>query len=99
MTENKVVNVSPRINIALSAPDFLVPGPDSVNDKTNDENTIFNWGGVKIVKLSPEVVVKFGPHVTVTEAKSMVFVSHCVHARRSTSSKYSRQGWTHQRYP
>lgn len=75
MGENKVANVSPQINVVLSAPDFLAPDPDSVNDTATNENTIFNWGGVKIVKLSPGVVVKFDPHVTATEAKSMVFVS------------------------
>ena len=30
--------------------------------------------GVKIAKISGEVVVKFGSHVTISEAKNMVFV-------------------------
>lgn len=42
--------------------------------KVNSSNTIFNWGGVKIAKITPELVVKFGSHVTASEAKSMIFV-------------------------
>ncbi|KAE8155349.1 kinase-like domain-containing protein [Aspergillus avenaceus] len=33
------------------------------------------WAGVSIVRLSPTVVVKFGPRVTVTEANSMIYVA------------------------
>jgi hypothetical protein len=75
MPENKVANGSPQVNIILTTPDFVAPDPDYVNDKADDENTIFNWSGIKIVRLSSEIVVKFGPHVTATEAKSMAFVS------------------------
>jgi hypothetical protein len=64
----------PKVNILCSVPGFAVPHPDSVNEKVNSSNTIFNWGGVKIAKISPEVVVKFGSHVTLSEAKSMIFV-------------------------
>ncbi|CRL22355.1 Protein kinase-like domain [Penicillium camemberti] len=49
----------PQINILFSAPDFTVPCPDS--------------GGVKIARISPEIVVKFGSHVTLAEAKNMMF--------------------------
>ncbi|KAE8151999.1 kinase-like protein [Aspergillus avenaceus] len=68
------VDCRPQVNILYSAPGFAVPYPDSINTTVNSSNTIFDWGGVKIAKISPEVVVKFGSHVTVSEAKSMMFV-------------------------
>ncbi|RDK39365.1 hypothetical protein M752DRAFT_296405 [Aspergillus phoenicis ATCC 13157] len=68
------VDAGPKVNILYSAPGFAVPEPDSINAMVNPSNTIFNWGGVQIVKISPEVVVKFGSHVTLNEAKSMMFV-------------------------
>ncbi|OJZ90526.1 hypothetical protein ASPFODRAFT_56812 [Aspergillus luchuensis CBS 106.47] len=37
-------------------------------------NILYSSPGFAIVKISPEVVVKFGSHVTLHEAKSMVFV-------------------------
>ncbi|PYI11828.1 kinase-like protein [Aspergillus sclerotiicarbonarius CBS 121057] len=63
-----------RANLIYSAPGFTVPNPDSIKAKINDSNTIFNWGGVKIAQIFPEIVVKYGPHVTITEAKNMIFV-------------------------
>ncbi|PGH15751.1 hypothetical protein AJ80_05459 [Polytolypa hystricis UAMH7299] len=57
------VGRGPQANILYSVPGFAVPYPDSVNEKVNPSNTIFNWGGVKIAKISPEVVVKFGSHL------------------------------------
>ncbi|OJD15262.1 hypothetical protein AJ78_04484 [Emergomyces pasteurianus Ep9510] len=68
------VNTTPELNLIFSAATFSLPHPDSVNEKVKTGEVIFNWGGVKIARISPDVVVKFGPHVTVTEAKSMIFV-------------------------
>ncbi|GCB24331.1 hypothetical protein AAWM_07216 [Aspergillus awamori] len=68
------VDCRPQVNILYSAPGFAVPYPDSINTTINSSNIIFDWGGVKIAKISPEVVVKFGSHVTLSEAKSMMFV-------------------------
>ncbi|WEW60294.1 hypothetical protein PRK78_005779 [Emydomyces testavorans] len=65
----------PELNVIFAAAGFSVPHPDAVNESIKTGETIFNWGGIKIAKISPHVVVKFGPHVTVTEAKSMIFVS------------------------
>ena len=64
----------PQINTLYSTSDFSAPNPECVRGKVNTRNIIFNWGGVKIAKISPEVVVKFGSHVTINEAKNMVFV-------------------------
>lgn len=72
-TDRKVAS-GPQMNTLYSDPDFLAPDPECVNEKVNTGNVIFNWGGVKIAKISSEVVVKFGSHVTISEAKNMVFV-------------------------
>lgn len=68
------MDCEPQVNIFFSVPGFTVPCPASVDKSINSHNVIFNWGGVKIAKIFPEVVVKFGSHVTVSEAKSMIFV-------------------------
>lgn len=36
---------------------------------------MLNPGGVTVLRLSPDMVVKYGPHVTITEAQSMIFVA------------------------
>lgn len=36
---------------------------------------MLNPGGVTILRLSPKMVVKYGSHVTITEAQSMMFVA------------------------
>lgn len=66
---------APKLNMIFSAANFTCPPPDIVDERVKDGEVIFNWGGVKIARISPDVVVKFGPHVTATEAKSMIFVS------------------------
>ncbi|KAE8356811.1 kinase-like protein [Aspergillus coremiiformis] len=68
------VDYGPQMNILCSVPGFTVPSPDSVNEKVTSTNTIFNWGGITIAKISPSVVVKFGSHVTLDEAKNLMFV-------------------------
>lgn len=70
----QVLDCRPRMNNLFSAPDFTVPSPDGVNEMVSSDNIIFNWGGVKIARISPEIVVKFGSHVTLSEAKNMMFV-------------------------
>ncbi|RAK82938.1 phosphotransferase enzyme family protein [Aspergillus costaricaensis CBS 115574] len=69
------VGSGPQVNILYSAPGFAVLDPDTIKTMANPSNTIFSWGGVQIVKISPEVAVKFGSHVTLHEAKSMLFVN------------------------
>ncbi|KAH8424146.1 uncharacterized protein LDX57_001900 [Aspergillus melleus] len=59
-----------HVTIHFSAPDFTVPSPTDVNEKVTPETTIFNWGGVKIARIAPTIAVKFGSHVTPSEAKN-----------------------------
>ncbi|OJJ31579.1 hypothetical protein ASPWEDRAFT_54700 [Aspergillus wentii DTO 134E9] len=70
----QLVDYELQVNVHCLVPGFTIPFPDSVNKKVNASNTILNWGGVKIAKISPTVVVKFGSHVTLSEAKSMMSV-------------------------
>ncbi|KAL3481747.1 kinase-like protein [Aspergillus californicus] len=65
----------PQVEIYYSAPGFTVPEPNRVTELIGDTKPIFNWGGVKIAKISPDVVVKCGAHVRLIEAKSMLFVA------------------------
>ncbi|GAQ39457.1 uncharacterized protein AtWU_07745 [Aspergillus tubingensis] len=64
------VGSGPQVNIHYSAPGFAVLDPDTIKTMANPSNTIFSWGGVQIVKISPEVAVKFGSHVTLHEAEN-----------------------------
>ncbi|RDH32642.1 hypothetical protein BDQ94DRAFT_159829 [Aspergillus welwitschiae] len=68
------VDCGPQVEVQYSVPSFEAPYPDLVKEMITPNNTILNWGGVKIAKISSEIVVKLGPHVTLTEAKNMVFV-------------------------
>ncbi|KAB8266002.1 kinase-like protein [Aspergillus pseudonomiae] len=52
----------------------MLPYPNDVDAKLTESNTIFNWGGVTIAKISPTIAVKFGSHVTLSEATNMMFV-------------------------
>ncbi|KAK6813287.1 hypothetical protein RU639_011075 [Aspergillus parasiticus] len=73
-TTTQPVDSGPRVNLLYSIPGFAAPDPDSIKRRVTSENTIFNWGGVKIARISPDIVVKFGCHVTLSEAKNMIFV-------------------------
>ncbi|GLA04252.1 hypothetical protein AnigIFM60653_004300 [Aspergillus niger] len=66
-----VEDCGPQVEVHYSVPFFEAPYPDRVKEMITPNNTIFNWGGVKKAKISSEIVVKFGPHVTLTEAKNM----------------------------
>ncbi|OJJ69333.1 hypothetical protein ASPBRDRAFT_76852 [Aspergillus brasiliensis CBS 101740] len=68
------VDCTPQVDVQYTVPNFEVPYPDDIRKMLSPSNTIFNWGGVKIAKISSEMVVKFGAHVTLTEAKNMIFV-------------------------
>ena len=65
--------MDPAIEVVFCAHGYAVPKPWTVQDAAHD--TIFSWGGVKIVRLSPTTVAKYGPHVSVVEAKTMIFVA------------------------
>ncbi|KAB8229463.1 uncharacterized protein BDW43DRAFT_303054 [Aspergillus alliaceus] len=45
-----------NVNVLCSVPGYTVPDPDRVNEKITSSNTNFNRGGVKIAKLSPDIV-------------------------------------------
>ncbi|KAK2801643.1 hypothetical protein FQN51_005187 [Onygenales sp. PD_10] len=66
---------APEVKVIYSAPGFKVLQPNVGKEKTSTAEPIFNWGGVRIAKISPDIVVKHGTHVRVTEANSMLFVS------------------------
>ncbi|KAI9653050.1 MAG: hypothetical protein M1831_006257 [Alyxoria varia] len=75
-TDSDLAAISgPQLNLLYEAPGFTNPKPENVRQSFNGEDPIFNWGGVKIMRISPKNVVKFGPHVTVVEAKSMLYVA------------------------
>ncbi|KAJ5588140.1 hypothetical protein N7537_010818 [Penicillium hordei] len=57
------------MNIPFLALGFTVPCPDSVNEMVTSDNTIFNWSSQEY---HLEIVVKFGSHVTLVEAKNMI---------------------------
>ncbi|GLA39264.1 hypothetical protein AnigIFM63309_006601 [Aspergillus niger] len=65
------VDCGPQVEVQYSVPSFEAPYPERVKEMITPNNTILNWGGVKIAKISSEIVVKLGPHVTLTEAKNM----------------------------
>lgn len=68
------VNSGPRVNLLYSVPGFAAPDPDSIKRTVTSENTIFSWGSVEIARISADIVEKFGFHVTLSEAKNMIFI-------------------------
>ncbi|RAQ70287.1 hypothetical protein COH20_001065 [Aspergillus flavus] len=73
-TSTLPVNSGPRVNLLYSVPGFAAPDPDSIKRTVTSENTIFSWGSVEIARISADIVEKFGFHVTLSEAKNMIFV-------------------------
>jgi hypothetical protein len=65
----------PQLNVQYSAPGFCLPHPDTVNQFCRDQSNLIFCQGVTIVKVSPEVVVKFGAHVNIIEVKTMIHVA------------------------
>ncbi|KAF2992880.1 hypothetical protein E8E15_000032, partial [Penicillium rubens] len=65
----------PQLNVQYCAPGFCLPHPDTVNQFCRDQSNLIFCQGVIIVKISPEVVVKFGAHINITEAKTMIHVA------------------------
>lgn len=54
---------------------FSLHDPETIGDRADDKSNMLNPGGVSVLRLSADVVVKYGPHVTVAEAQSMIFVA------------------------
>ncbi|CAP91569.1 Pc13g05000 [Penicillium rubens Wisconsin 54-1255] len=65
----------PRWDVLYSAAGFSPPVPETINDRASEKCNMLNPGGVTVLRLSPDMVVKYGPHVTITEAQSMIFVA------------------------
>lgn len=64
-----------QLNVHYCAPGFCLPSPDTVYQFCRDRSNLIFCQGVLIVKISPEVVVKFGARINVTEAKNMIYVA------------------------
>lgn len=65
----------PQLNLQYCAPGFCLPHPDTVNQYCRDQSNLMFCQGVLIVKISPEVVVKFGAHVNIIEARNMIHIA------------------------
>ncbi|KAE8406430.1 kinase-like protein [Aspergillus pseudonomiae] len=66
---------TPKLRTYFCASNFLIPDLDHVKKQCTGENKKVHWAGVTIVRISSMVVVKFGTRVTVTEAKSIIYVA------------------------
>lgn len=66
---------TPKLRTYFCASTFQVPDMDDVKKQSTGENKIMEWAGITVARISPTVVVKFGPRVAVTEAKSMIYVA------------------------
>ncbi|KAH8423949.1 aminoglycoside phosphotransferase family protein [Aspergillus melleus] len=65
----------PQLNIHYSVPEFTPPHPDTIQEHCKDPNNLIFCHGVIILILSPTVAVKFGPHIKIIEAESMLYVA------------------------
>ena len=61
----------PELKLHYSIHGFSAPGPSTIAELVKD----VSCAGVMIVKTSPDVVVKFGAHITTNEAKNMIYVA------------------------
>ncbi|KAJ5457288.1 hypothetical protein N7530_012562 [Penicillium desertorum] len=68
-------NPKPHLDVHYTAPGFCPPHPDTVDQLCEDRSNLVFCQGVTIVKISPEVAVKFGPHINIIEAKNMIYVA------------------------
>jgi hypothetical protein len=68
-------NPEPQLIVHYSAPEFCLPHPETVQEFCLDKGNLIFCHGVTIVKISPEVVVKFSPDINIIEAKSMIHVA------------------------
>ena len=68
-------NSGPRLDVQYSAPGFCLPHPKTVHECCQNRSNLIFCHGCTIVKISPEIVVKFGPDINIIEAKNMVYVA------------------------
>ncbi|BDD63618.1 hypothetical protein MPDQ_004267 [Monascus purpureus] len=64
-----------QLDLIYSSPHFSAPGPEIIDQKLKERENLIYQEGVLIVKVAPQVVVKFGPSVTIHEAKNMIYVA------------------------
>ncbi|TVY81813.1 hypothetical protein LSUE1_G002994 [Lachnellula suecica] len=64
--------VSPEINVHIQAPDFELITPEAASRMPQER--VFVRGGVKIVKVAPTLVMKYGDSVQISEARTLEFV-------------------------
>ncbi|KAE8351111.1 kinase-like protein [Aspergillus coremiiformis] len=74
-TDEVISDQGPKWRTYFCASTFQVPHMDDLKEQCTSEKKIVEWAGVSIARISPTVAVKFGPRVTVTEAKSMIYVA------------------------
>jgi hypothetical protein len=65
---------SPEISVHIKAPDFELITPEAAS--LMPQERVFLRGGVKIVKISPTMVMKYGDSVHMSEARTLEFVRH-----------------------
>nr|POE61857.1 hypothetical protein CFP56_73161 [Quercus suber] len=62
----------PTIKIISSSHDYCGPYPDFIDGSVGDR--VSGKGCAPVIKISPNLVVKYGSHVKVTEAESLLFL-------------------------
>jgi hypothetical protein len=64
---------SPRINVLYLAPGQEIISPEQL--RTLDTETIATGRGTRLAKVSPSMLVKYGTHASLIEAKNMLYVT------------------------
>jgi hypothetical protein len=65
---------SPEISVHIKAPNFELITPEAASYMPQER--VFSHGGVKVVKISPTMVMKYGDSVDLSEARTLEFVRH-----------------------
>lgn len=64
---------SPRINVLYVAPGQEIIGPEQVESSRLE--LIATRAGTQLARISPSMLVKYGSHASLIEAKTMLFVA------------------------
>lgn len=65
--------MGPQLHVYIQKPNFELITPQAL--PSNKQDVIFSHRGVKIVRVSPTIVVKYGDCVQLVEAESLEFVA------------------------
>lgn len=71
----QIAKMAACINSEFCCKGFKAPSPAEIEATRRENGTIYIWGGVTIVRLSPVTVVKYGSHVDVAKARNMLFIA------------------------